>query len=206
VLSPTGGLSDQASAVARFSAAEARLYPLALADTEAFERATSLVSLVAVELRGCAGVAEVVEQLEGIIAHLPESAAAAGIETGDLPLSVVADAAAAIRCRELKAEQSAVHARERIERARAEGQTWLVDEPSPVLAMAGIQQRQELHLPTGATLVTSIEPDESEEAAVYTLELFPGSPANGVAAVSEVYTDRSEWLAATERVRAQLSV
>ena len=85
VLSPTGDLSDPDSPVARFSAAESRLYPLALADTEAFERATSLVSLVAVELRGCAGIAEVLEQLEGIVAQLPESAAAAGIDTTDLP-------------------------------------------------------------------------------------------------------------------------
>ncbi|MEO7006242.1 MAG: hypothetical protein ABI275_05425 [Terrimesophilobacter sp.] len=197
--------SAATSAVARFSAAEARLYPLAMADTEAFERATSLVGLVATELRSCGGVAEVVEQLGGVVARLQQTADAAHIDTTGLPLSVVADAAAAIRCRQLKAEQAAADVRERIERARAAGQAWLVEEASPAMMMAGIQQRQELHLPTGATLVTTVDGETADDEPVYSLELIPGSPANGVVAVSENYADRSEWLAAAQRLRAALS-
>lgn len=195
---------NPASAVARFNAAENRLYPLAMVDTEMFERATLLVGLIVTELRSCNGVAEVLAQLDGIVARLPESAVDAGIESADLPLTVIAEAAAAMRCRELKAKQSAIDARERIERARAEGQTWLVDEASPAMAMAGIEQRQERHLPTGATLITSTDTGTPPGQGAYTLELIPGNPDYGVVAVSETFEDRSEWLAAAERLRAEL--
>ncbi|MEO6826352.1 MAG: hypothetical protein ABI255_02650 [Microbacteriaceae bacterium] len=176
-----------------------------MADTEAFERATSLVGLVAVEMRSSGTIPEVVERLDEIVVRLPQIAAAANIDTTGLPLQVVAEAAAALRCRELTSEHAAAKLRERIERARADGQSWLVDEASPALMMAGIIRRQELHLPTGATLITSAEADESADQPVYSLDLFPGSPANGVRAVSETYTDRTEWLAAAERLRGGLS-
>lgn len=204
-MTPIGDPSETTAAESRFAAAESRIYPLAIADTEAFERATSLVGLVAVELRACSTVVEVVERLDEIVARLQQIAAAADIDTTGLPLLVVAEAAAALRCRELRSERAAAELRERIDRARADGQSWLIDEPSPELMMAGIMRRQELHLPTGATLITSAEVDESADQPAYSLDLFPGNPANGVVAVSESYADRAEWLAAAERLRAELS-
>ena len=89
----------------RFTNAEARLYPMALADPEGYERAITLVGLVADELREhCADLDAVLECREEQIAALPELAAVNGVELGGLPPDAVVDAASALRCRELQAQ------------------------------------------------------------------------------------------------------
>lgn len=88
----------------RFTSAEARLYPMAMADPEGYERAITLVGLVADELRKqCADIESVLACRERQIATLPELALAHGVELGGLPPDAVVDAASALRCRELRA-------------------------------------------------------------------------------------------------------
>jgi hypothetical protein len=96
-------------AMMRFSAAEARVYPMALADPEGYERATVLVAAVADELRrSCAEVSAVLQRRAELIAMVPGLAADAGLGEGELddvgfPPETIVDAASAVRCRELGA-------------------------------------------------------------------------------------------------------
>jgi hypothetical protein len=89
---------------ARFASAEARLYPLALADPDGYERVASVIGVVADELRrAAADVAAVPEHREELVSRVPQLAADAGLDPDGLPLDVVVDAASALRCRELGA-------------------------------------------------------------------------------------------------------
>ena len=91
-------------AMARFTMAEARLYPMVMIDPAGYQLATSLVGLVANELRReCADVATVLERRAELISQLPHLAAEAGLSVGGLPADAVVDAASALRCRELRA-------------------------------------------------------------------------------------------------------
>ena len=76
-----------AAVLARFTSAEARLYPMAMTDPDGYERAVTLVGMVANEL----------------MAALPGLADEKGLELGGLPPDAVVDAASALRCRELRA-------------------------------------------------------------------------------------------------------
>lgn len=103
---PIGDIPDEVPAEVRtrFAAAEARVYPLALADPDGYERVASLVGVVADELRRTAAdVAAVLEHREELIGRVPQLAAGAGLDPDGLPLDVVVDAASAVRCRELGA-------------------------------------------------------------------------------------------------------
>ena len=90
--------------LARFTSAEARLYPMAMTDPDGYERAIILVGMVANELRQqCADLESVLERRNELIDALPELAGAKGLELGGLPADAVVDAASALRCRELQA-------------------------------------------------------------------------------------------------------
>jgi hypothetical protein len=88
----------------RFAAAEARLYPMALTDPPGYELATTLVGLVADELRrSSADLSSVLERRAELIGLMPRLAAEAGLAGARLPADAVVDAASALRCRELGA-------------------------------------------------------------------------------------------------------
>jgi hypothetical protein len=89
-------------AMARFTAAEAHLYPMVMTDPAGYQLATSLVGLVANELRrDCAEISTVLERRAELIGRLPHLAAEAGLSLGGVPADAVVDAASALRCREL---------------------------------------------------------------------------------------------------------
>jgi hypothetical protein len=99
---PMGDLPVEA--MARFTAAEANLYPMVMSDPAGYELAISLVGLVAEELRrDCADVASVLERRGELIGRVPQLAAEADIDARGLSADVVVDAASALRCRELLA-------------------------------------------------------------------------------------------------------
>src|SRR4051794_25690840 len=91
-------------AMTRFTAAEARVYPMALTDPAGYELVTSLVGLVADELRRSgADLASVLERRWGLTARVPRLAAGGGRVGVGAPADAVVDAASALRCRELGA-------------------------------------------------------------------------------------------------------
>jgi hypothetical protein len=96
-------VSIPAAAIARFTDAEARLYPMAMVDAAGYERATTLVGLVVAELRrSCPDIGSVLQRRNDLIAGLPAVAAGAQLSLAGLPADAVIDAASALRCRELQ--------------------------------------------------------------------------------------------------------
>ena len=90
--------------MARFTAAEARLYPMALSDPEGYELATTVVGIVVAELRdNCPDVASILDRRADLVSRVPELVEASGSTLGGLPPDIVVDAASALRCREVRA-------------------------------------------------------------------------------------------------------
>lgn len=119
-------------AMSRFAAAEARLYPMAMTDVAAFQRATTLVGIVANELRAtCPDIAAVLHRRAELIGVLPQLAATAAVRLDDLPEDAIVDAASALRCRELQAAGASRSRQVRIEAARAAGVEWPAAEAEP---------------------------------------------------------------------------
>ena len=107
---PGENLGDElpVETLARLSAAEARLYPLALVDPEGYELNTSVVGLLADELRrDTADVASALARRAELVDLLPRLSQEAGLADGGLPAEVLVDAALALRCRELGARGAA---------------------------------------------------------------------------------------------------
>ena len=203
-------------AMARMTTAEARLYPLAMVDPSRYERATTLVGLVAAELRrSCRRVDEVLGRREELLAALPRLADDSGVGLADLVPADVVDAASALVCREIQAHRAAATWDARIDEARRAGREWLVVEADPAAVMAGVHQSVELHLPTGSAVVSTVEAGTPGGAATYRLELVPAAvagpevptgPGPGAAEVQpQVFTDRAQWQAAVERLKAELA-
>jgi hypothetical protein len=92
----------------RFTAAEAAVYPLAMTDPDRYERAVTAVGLEFQQLRrDCPNTDTLVERLPAAADEVAELATAAGISLAGLALDQVAEAAAALRYRELVAAAAA---------------------------------------------------------------------------------------------------
>lgn len=200
--------------VARFRAAEAQLYPLVLGDAELFERSTALVGLLVADLRTCPDGPALLARVATALDGLPQRVLEAGLHISGVPVEVVVDAAAALRCRELEAERA--RARRQGEAtpadgaaadgaaadgAAADGASWSVEDSAPALAMSGLIWRRERHLATGATLFTRTE--LTDDGMVFGIEVSPGA-ARGVEALDRTYASRAEWLAAAAELRARI--
>jgi hypothetical protein len=195
-------------AVVRFTAAEARLYPLAMVDPEAYERAVTLTGTLLKDLRAtCPDIDAVLHRREALMLLLTENTDAARSSLFGITPEILVDAASALRCRELQAEQDAAAAEARVAAAREAGQEWLVDEPDPAAVMAGIYRRIELHVPTGAVLVSSVEAGSAGAPATYKLQLIPPPDATGPSAdeQTQAYQDQASWALAAQRRRAEMS-
>lgn len=188
-----------AAALARFGAAEAQLYPLALVDPDEYERVTRVVGRLAAELRiEGPDIATVLDLREAMIARVPIVAAEAGLTIAGLPREAVADAASAIRCRELQAARSASRWTDRLEAARSAGTEWIEQEADTQAALAGRYQTTAWHVPTGTRLTGAVEAGAPPN---YTIEIAqPGRDDQ-----RSMYPDRASWLAAIRQLRADIS-
>jgi hypothetical protein len=195
-----------AEALARFTAAEARLYPTAVLDPEGYERTLGLCGLLLADLRSsCQDIEAVLQRRETLLALLPLRAAAAGLSVRGFEPETLVDAASALRCRELSAGTATADHEARLSAARAAGQEWLVDEPDPAAVMAGSYCRVEHHLPSGTALVSSMEAG-NRGPATYRLEVIPGA---GVVdephEPARTFADRDEWLRLADQYRSAIS-
>jgi hypothetical protein len=202
------GAGIPAAVLARFTAAEGRLYPMAMVDAERYQRATALVGLLVAQLReSCADLGAVLDRRGDLLEQLPVIADDAQLRLAGLPADDIVDAASALRCRELQAADGAAARNARMAHAKTAGQAWFVaEEADPEEVMAGSYRRVELHLPTGSTMITSMEAGRSGASASYQIELIPARTASGSAASQTwVYPDQAAWVAAAERLRAELA-
>jgi hypothetical protein len=185
------------AAQARFTAAEGQLYPLALVDPDEYEQVTRVVGLLAAELRTEApDIATVLGLREELVARVPM--------IGGFPRETIADAASAIRCRELQAARSATRWADRLEAARSTGEEWVDEEPDAQAAWAGSYRSTAVHVPTGTRLIGAIEAGSAGAPPTYTIEIIVAE-TDEEAGQSSGYPDRDSWLAALRRLRAEIS-
>jgi hypothetical protein len=89
---------------ARFTAAEARLYPLVMVDPDAYERAVTLTGMLLEDLRStCADVDAVLRRRTALLPLLTEPTDQTRPCLAGLNPETLVDAASALRCRELQA-------------------------------------------------------------------------------------------------------
>jgi hypothetical protein len=193
--------------LARFRAAEDRLYPLAMTDPERYQRGVTLCGLLLDDLRAsCPDVDAVLRRLPALTERLRARADAAGIRLDGLDEQTVVDAACAVRCRELAQDAARSDEQARVAAASDAGDAWLVEEADPAAVLAGFYRRVEVHLPTGTRMVTSMEVGGGDQPISYRLEVVPGpSAAGSPGPTSEMFVDRDDWVRAADRRRAEIS-
>jgi len=200
-----GTMHLTAGAAARMRAAEDRLYPLAMVDVERYQRGTTLCGILLEDLRAHSpDLTALLGRRVPLLDRLPRLADQAGLSLLGLDPETLVDAAMALRCRELEAERANARHQERLAVARDNEQEWLVNEPSPVAVMAGFYRREELHLPTGWRLVSSVEAGATGWPTAFVLEVVPPDDDEGPAR-SVTFVDEDAWLRAAAEFRSEIS-
>lgn len=191
--------------VARLESAERQIYPLAMFDTDRYERAVTLIGLLSRHLDGSGDSAEDLELLRlKALTRLRGIASEQAIVLADLDEDAVVDAALAQRYRVLRAN-SAIHASDRaIEEARAAGETWAALEApdASTLGFAAVQRWVDMHLETGIRLVRTISPDALTGHARFRIELLPEESVDSSMVID--CDSRQEWLDEAAALRDSL--
>ena len=188
--------------------AEARLFPLVMAQPELYEQALGVVRELIARLREtCPDLPALLaahERGEDLVADLDDDTAAA--VPGIRP-ALIASAACAMRYREIVALMAAQGRLAALARARAQGLSWAVLEESGQADRAPYvpYQRVEAEVRSGRAVVVSIGPDETLSRAVYRLEEGQVDVTSGALRIGDQigsYLDPGEFEAALHRLRA----
>jgi len=188
--------------------AEARLFPLVMAQPELYKQALGMVRQVIARLREtCPDLPALLaahERGEDLVADLDNDTAAA--VPGIRP-ALIASAACAMRYREIVALMAAQGRLAALARARAQGLSWAVLEESGQADRAPYvpYQRVEAEVGSGRAVVVSIGPDETLSRAVYRLEEGQVDVTSGALRIGDQigsYLDHGEFEAALHRLRA----
>lgn len=173
--SPESGPQVPPAVLRSWDEAEAKIFPLAMARPEVYERALRMIADLAARLR---------ETCPDVPALLAAHERGADLVTepwpGDRP-ELVAAAACAMRYRELVSEGAARRRLAALARARDQGLDWTVVEENgdPSRAPYLPYQRIEAHVPSGRAVIISIEPDETLTGAVHRLDAAEVDLATG---------------------------
>jgi hypothetical protein len=188
--------------------AEARLFPLVMAQPELYEQALGVIQQLLEHLR------ETCHDLPALLAaherggDLLEAAEVPGVPgiSGVRP-GLIAAAACATRYRELVAELAAAARLAALTRAAEQGQSWAVVEESGQADRAPYvpYQRVEAEVGSGRAVIVSIGPDETLSRAVYRLDAGQIDVASGALRIGDPlgsYLDPGECAAALRRTQA----
>ena len=186
--------------------AEARLFPLVMAQPELYQQALGAIAQLLERLR------ETCQDLPALLAaherggDLLEGAEVPGVP-GVRP-GLIAAAACATRYRELVAELAAAGRLEALARARGQGLSWTVVEENgqPERAPYVPYQRVEAEVGSGRAVIVSIGPDETLSRAVYRLDAGQIDAASGALRIGDPlgsYLDPDECAAALRRTQAE---
>lgn len=181
--------------VARIESAERQIYPLAMTDTDRYERAVTLVGHLARHLDGAGASVEDLELLRpNALIRLRGIASEQAIVLADLDEWAVVDAALAQRYRVIRAELAVNSDDRAIEAARAAGETWAALEApdANTLGFAVVQRWVDVHLETAIRLVRTISPDPLTGHARFRIELYQSGDAGPSLAID--LDNRQEWL------------
>lgn len=199
-----GGIPPELTARAQaWRAAEDGVYPLAVTDTDAYERAVSLVGLLRPHFESEApSLAELPVAADRAGAVLRLLAARAGTTTVGVNVDAVVGCAAAARLRELLAAETPGSEEQAVLAARDAGLAWaVVAEPDLTLAGMGVpQQWIEVHVASGVRLVRGISMDLSTGAPRFTIEVT--APGESSPAMRLEFENRQQWLEESEQMRA----
>jgi len=188
--------------------AEARLFPLVMAQPEFYQQALGIVRQVIARLREtCPDLPALLAAHErggDLVADLDDDTAAA--VPGIRP-ALIASAACAMRYREIVALMAAQGRLAALARARAQGLSWAVLEERGQADRAPYvpYQRVEAEVGSGRAVVVSIGPDETLSRAVYRLEEGQVDVTSGALRIGDQigsYLDPGEFEAALHRLRA----
>jgi hypothetical protein len=194
--------AEHAEFARRLRAAEDRLYPLAMVDTDRYQRAVQLVGRLAGRLaQTCASLDELAAAEPRARGWLDDPEVTGGVSVAGLDPGLVIEAALAQRFRTLLSDQGAALRSRALERARASGLAWAVlEEPDPASWSAASARWVEAHVVTGTVLVRSVAADPGSGVPVYRIEVFAGAGgADGIRV--EEFDDRAAWESAIEDVR-----
>jgi hypothetical protein len=195
------------SAVLRsWDEAEARLFPLVMAQPELYQQALGAIQRLLEWQRATC------QDLPALLAaherggDLLDDAGVPGV-SGIRP-ALIAAAACATRYRELVAELAAAARLEALAQARAQGVSWTVVEENgqPERAPYVPYQRVEAEPATGRAVIVSIGPDETLSRAVYRLDAGQIDLASGVLRIGDPigsYLDPAECDAALRQTQAR---
>lgn len=193
----------------RWRQSEQQLYPMILADPQAFQRFVLAVRGLADDLAAVASPQALVEAFGSATPSAARHLRSVGGPDDGRAAELVAGAAFALRERELAAELAAIERARRLARAAAAGEAWVVVEQAGEEAMAvfGNYRRLEMHLPEGTGLYSYAESQVESDLPVYVIERFRLDPATG-AALGEAeqrwtFGDAGAWRDALDRLRAQ---
>ena len=188
--------------------AEARLFPLVMAQPELYKQALGMVRQVIARLREtCPDLPALLAAHErggDLVADLDDDTADA--VPGIRP-ALIASAACAMRYREIVSLMAAQGRLAALARARAQGLSWAVLEESGQADRAPYvpYQRVEAEVRSGRAVVVLIGPDETLSRAVYRLEEGQVDVTSGALRIGDQigsYLDPGEFEAALHRLRA----
>ena len=185
--------------------AEARLFPLVMAQPELYQQALGAVRQLLGRLR------ETCHDFPGLLAaHERGGDLLAGDEVPGVRPGLIAAAACATRYRELVALLAARGRLEALARARAQGRSWTVVEENGEAERAPYlpYQRVEAEPETGRAVIISIGPDETLSRAVYRLDAGQIDLASGALEFGDplgTYLDPEECHAALRRTQSHPS-
>lgn len=194
-----------ASVLRSWDEAEARLFPLVMAQPELYMQALGVIQRLLERLREtCRDLAALLAAHErggDLVADLV-SESVAGVASG-----LLAAAACAMRYRELVALMAAQGRLTALARAREQGLSWAVVAESGSADRAPYvpYQRIEAEVETGRAVVVSIEPDETLSRAAYRLEAGQIDLTSGALRIGEPagsYLDPAEFAAALRQAQA----
>ena len=171
---------------------ERRLYPTATTNPDAYQSAVRLVRAVADALVDISDLEELVKRWEYRSAVLDAAVSATGETVAYGLAEATAGCGFAIRRRELLNERAARERHDRIAAARDAAEAWVVIHEQGDLAsgLADPYQCVELHLATGLTVVSMVEPNPSTMTPVYVVTVTTmGTEPAGVSGIDEVFDD-----------------
>lgn len=199
--------------IAGWRAAEARLYPLVMAQPELYERYVAVVRAVADHLRSARTPQQLAEAFGNRAAILEAVVASRGFATEGLDLELIAQAAFGLRYREVVTEVHREDAIRRVREAGRAGLPWVVLRETAGAAgpFAPPYDRLEIHVPSGVGVHAFVElgPEmDRPRFGVEVLQLDPrtGDPVSETAPPAELRTFAHEnhWQEAIEELRRRL--
>jgi hypothetical protein len=204
----SAGAQVPPSVLRSWDQAEARLFPLVMAQPEVYEQALGLVRQLLERLREtCPDLPALLaahERGADLVADVPAAEAAGGFGAR---AEVIAAAACAMRYRELVALITARRRVAALDRARADGLAWTVVEESGSQDRAPYvpYQRVEAEVGSGRAVIVSIGPDETLSRAVYRLDAGRVDIASGALSIGDElgsYLDPADLAAALRQAQA----